>query len=99
MAPPDGWSGSPGPGGAPPHPARQSQASPGSYGPQFGGPPIAPATPDSRHPYGTGPPGGNHLPAFAQQQRNAEGSGSRRRTQSDAPRGTKFQHYVPKEQK
>lgn len=74
---------------------------------QYGGPAIAPARPDARYPYGTGPPGGNHPPAFAQQQRNLEGGGSgsssgsgsgsggRRRTHSDAPRDTKWQHYNP----
>ncbi|GIZ36999.1 hypothetical protein CKM354_000046300 [Cercospora kikuchii] len=90
---PDNW-----PAGAPPPPT-PSQASappnPPPFGSQYGGPAIAPATSDSRYPFGTGPPGGNHLPAFAQQQRNSEGGGgSRRRTQSDAPRQTKFHHYA-----
>ncbi|KAK4550594.1 hypothetical protein LTR36_000173 [Oleoguttula mirabilis] len=59
----------------------QSQSGPGSYGQQFGGPAIAPATPDLRfHPPGF-VPGPARLPAFAQQQRNNEGQ--RRRTQSE----------------
>ncbi|KAF2213109.1 hypothetical protein CERZMDRAFT_96777 [Cercospora zeae-maydis SCOH1-5] len=91
---PDNW-----PAGAPPPPpsnASQPPAPPGpsSFGSQYGGPAIAPATSDSRYPFGTGPPGGNHLPAFAQQQRNSDSGSSRRRTQSDAPRQTKFHHYA-----
>ena len=60
----------------------QPQPPPVSYGSQYGGPTIAPATLDPRfHPPGYAP-APNHLPAFAQQQRHEERH--RRRTQSDA---------------
>ncbi|USW49520.1 hypothetical protein Slin15195_G028390 [Septoria linicola] len=90
--PPDNWPAGTPPQANGPQPPGPPHSSP--FGSQYGGPAIAPATPDPRFPYGTGPPGGNHPPAFAQQQRNSEGNGSRRRTQSDAPRQTKFHHYA-----
>jgi hypothetical protein len=80
---------------------------PGSpYGPshfgQYGGPPLAPATPDGRIWHaGSGPAHGG-VPAFAQQQRQQEGSNSstggrqRRRTNSDVPANSKFQHWAPR---
>lgn len=94
--PPETWREGP-PGAAPSHisgpPPGLSRTS--SSNSHYGGPAIAPARPDQRYPYGSGPPGGNHPPAFAQQQRHSEGSGGRRRTHSDAPRNTKWQHYNP----
>lgn len=65
-----------------PHHAPHPPPSPGSWGPQYGGPALAPAPPDPRfHQPGLGP-GPNRLPAFAQQQRHNDGH--RRRTQSEA---------------
>ncbi|KAF7187195.1 hypothetical protein HII31_11450 [Pseudocercospora fuligena] len=89
-----GWSGSPSNGLAPPPPGLSQQSPAAASNSRYGGPAIAPATPDSRTlGYGgTRSAGGNHPPAFAQQQRNNESSSSRRRTQSDV-RGTKFHHY------
>jgi len=70
----------------PPH-----SALPG-YGPQFGGPALAPASADPRHGYPgfrPGPP--NHPPAFAQQ-RDHE---NRKRTFSDtAIRSSKWKPYI-----
>lgn len=61
------------------------------YAPQFGGPALAPAPPDSRyHPSGVGP-AGHHPPAFAQQRRQEEKS--RRRTHSDTPGSGTWRSY------
>ncbi|EME85281.1 uncharacterized protein MYCFIDRAFT_83376 [Pseudocercospora fijiensis CIRAD86] len=89
-----GWSGSPSNGLGPPPPGLGPQPPAVASHSRYQGPAIAPATPDSRTlGYGgTRSAGGNHPPAFAQQLRNNESSGSRRRTQSDV-RGTKFHHY------
>ncbi|KAF1827407.1 uncharacterized protein K489DRAFT_375501 [Dissoconium aciculare CBS 342.82] len=85
-------------GHAPPH---GSPYGPSHFG-QYGGPALAPATPDGRVWHaGSGP---SHAPAFAQQQRQQEGAGTststggrqRRRTNSDVPANSKFQHWAPR---
>ena len=95
--PPESWREGP-PGAMPPHalgpPPGLSRTS--SSNSQYGGPTIAPARPDSRYPFGPGPSGGNHPPAFAQQQRHSEGNGGRRRTHSEAHGKTKWLPYEPK---
>ncbi|KAK5172637.1 uncharacterized protein LTR77_002757 [Saxophila tyrrhenica] len=72
-----------------PHHPPTPQSAPGSYGQQFGGPPLAPAGNPNFHPPGFRPQ--QPLPAFAQQaqqsqqhsQQNGPGN-NRRRAQSDA---------------
>ena len=68
----------------PPPPTPQPQSAPGSYGHQFGGQPLAPATANpSFHPPGIRP--AQPPPAFAQQaQQQHGGFANRRRATSDA---------------
>lgn len=78
----------------PPHTPNPPQSAPGSsYGHSFGGPPLAPATPNTGfHPQGLRPAAltAPHQPAFAQQAQQSQGG--RRRAQSDAHL-TKFLSY------
>ena len=68
----------------PPPPSPQPQSAPGSYGHQFGGQPLAPATANAGfHPPGLRPP--QPPPAFAQQAQQQQGGfANRRRATSDA---------------
>lgn len=79
--PPPGYQPSP---HLPPPPTPHPQSAPGSYGHQFGGQPLAPATANpSFHPPGIKPP--QPPPAFAQQaQQQGGGFANRRRATSDA---------------
>ena len=79
----------------PPPPSPHPQSAPGSYGQQFGGPPIAPATP-GYHAIGFRP--AHPPPAFAQQaqqQQQNNNVGNRRRTQSDVSNVPTFRSWNP----
>lgn len=84
----------------PPHTPQPShpQSAPGSYGHQFGGPPLAPATanPAGFHPQGIRP--GPPPPAFAQQAQQQGGFG-RKRAASDVGSFPKFMAYQPNQQR
>ncbi|KAK4505032.1 hypothetical protein PRZ48_002995 [Zasmidium cellare] len=56
--------------------------------------PLAPATPDVHRTLASGGPTTNHLPAFAQQQRNQEAN-PRRRAHSEI-QGHSFKHWAPR---
>ena len=84
----------PPPGYPPPPPPQTPQSAPGSaYANHFGGPPLAPATPNPNFHAGGFRPSAP-LPAFAQQQQNNHHIAQRRRAQSDAS-WPKFQSYNP----
>ncbi|KAF2168042.1 hypothetical protein M409DRAFT_21488 [Zasmidium cellare ATCC 36951] len=89
--PPDQW---PSPSVFAPTLFRPSQQTPRNNSQPAQPPPLAPATPDVHRTLASGGPTTNHLPAFAQQQRNQEAN-PRRRAHSEI-QGHSFKHWAPR---